>query len=57
MSRDLRHYQEQQAKRMREAAESRKRGDCQRCGHEAGTRENRDEQTCDWRGRHITDEI
>lgn len=57
MPRDLRYFQEQQAKRMADAEASRKRGDCQRCGHEAGTSESRDEQACDWRAQHITDEI
>lgn len=30
---------------------------CQRCGHVAGTSESSDEQACDWRAQHITDEI
>lgn len=52
MPRDLAYYQVQQAQRMREAEESRKRGDCQRCGHLAGTPETEYQQECDWRSKH-----
>jgi hypothetical protein len=32
-------------------------GDCELCGHQAGTRELHHEQECERRGQHITDEI
>jgi hypothetical protein len=52
MPRDLAYYQARQAERMREAAKSRKRGDCQRCGHVAGTPETDDQNSCDWSAQH-----
>lgn len=55
--RSLAGYQRRQAERMETARASRARGDCGRCGHEAGTRETGEERSCDWRARHITDAI